>query len=81
LASFKTTLGNHISGQSIPIYVYNINDKHINETYVKYSSITEASKGEKIARGTLAMFRDTNVPFRNKLYFTKPIKNFELTFN
>nr|QID02711.1 hypothetical protein [Orbilia oligospora]QID02775.1 GIY-YIG endonuclease [Orbilia oligospora] len=27
------------------------------------------------------MFRDTNVIFRNKLYFTKPIKNFELTFN
>jgi hypothetical protein len=27
------------------------------------------------------MFRDTNVPFRSKLYFSKPIKDFELTFN
>ena len=27
------------------------------------------------------MFRDTNVPFRGKLYFTQPIIDFELTFN
>lgn len=77
LASLKTIKNNYISGQSVSIYVYNINDK----IYVKYSSITKASINEKIARGTLAIFRDTNVPFRNKLYYTIPIKDFELTFN
>lgn len=81
LATLKSTLDSCISGQSIPVYAYEINDKYINKTCVKYNSITEASSNEKIARGTLAMFRDTNVPFRDKLYFTKPIKDFELTFN
>lgn len=81
LAALKSSPDSYVSGQSIPVYVYEVYDTHINKTCVKYNSITEASSGEKIARGTLGVFRDTNVPFRNKLYYSKPIINFELTFN
>lgn len=80
LASLKSTQ-DHVSGQAIPTYVYGINNKGISKTFVKYNSITEASSNEKVARGTLGIFRDTNVPFRDKLYFSKPIIDFELTFN
>lgn len=71
----------HVSGQAIPTYVYGINNKGISKTFVKYNSLTEASSNEKVARGTVGTFRDTNVPFRDKLYFSKPIIDFELTFN
>ena len=62
--------------------VYEINSKGIKKTFLKYNSITEVSFNEKRARGTLGIYIDTNVPFRNKLYYSKPIKNsFESTFN
>ena len=61
--------------------MYKVYETYIDKIYVKYRSITEASSSEKIARGTLGLFRDTNVPFRNKLYYSKPIIYFELTFN
>ena len=80
LAILRNTEGN-ISGQAIPAYVYEINDKGISKTFVKYNSITEASYKEKRARGILGIYLDTNVPFRNKLYISKPITDFELTFN
>jgi len=81
LAALKSTPDSYISGQPIPVYMYEVYETYIDKICVKYSSITEASRSEKIARGTLGMFRDTNVPFRNKLYYSKPIINFELTFN
>ena len=81
LAALKSTPDSYVSGQPIPVYMYEVYETYIDEICVKYSSITEASSSEKIARGTLGMFRDTNVPFRNKLYYSKPIIDFELTFN
>uniref|UniRef100_UPI002000D988 hypothetical protein n=1 Tax=Exserohilum turcicum TaxID=93612 RepID=UPI002000D988 len=81
LAALKSTPHSYVSGQPIPVYMYEVYETYIDEVCVKYSSITEASSSEKIARGTLGMFRDTNVPFRNKLYYSKPIIDFELTFN
>ena len=45
------------------------------EKFNKYNSIALASKIEKIAYNTL-LFRDTNVPFRCKLYYTKCIIDF-----
>jgi group I intron endonuclease len=80
LTTLKLTQDN-IKGQAVPIYAYEINDKGISKIFVKYKSITEASEKEKVARGTLGIFWDTNVPFRNKLYLSKPIKDFESTFN
>ena len=32
------------------------------------------------ARGTLGLYLDTNVPFKDKLYFSQPILDFEATF-
>lgn len=81
LTTLRSSQNSYISGQSIPIYAYEIKDNNINKSYIKYDSITEASRDQIVARGTLGMFRDTNVPFRGKLYFSEPIKNFELTFN
>lgn len=70
-----------VTGQPLPTFVYEINSKGIKKTFLKYNSITEASFNEKRARGTLGIYIDTNVPFRNKLYYSKPIKDFESTFH
>jgi len=70
------------SNQPIPIFTYTLcKDKGINPTYIKYNSISEASTKEKIAYGTVLLFRDTNVPFRGKLYFTKSIIDFNSTLD
>lgn len=69
------------SNQPIPIYVYCFNEKGINPAFIKYNSIGEASQKEKIAYGTLLLFRDTNVPFRGKLYFTMHIIDFNSTLD
>jgi NADH dehydrogenase/GIY-YIG catalytic domain len=70
------------SNQPIPIFTYTLcKDKGINPTYIKYNNISEASTKEKIAYGTVLLFRDTNVPFRGKLYFTKSIIDFNSTLD
>lgn len=69
------TTGN-ISGQPISTYVYEINDKGISKTFVQYNSILDASSMEKRGRGTLALYLDTNVAFKNILYYSKPIVDF-----
>ena len=79
LAELRKTQGN-LLGQSIPTYVYDVNENGISKTFVKYNSITEASSIEKRARGTLGLYLDTNVPFKNKLYLSQPILDFEATF-
>jgi hypothetical protein len=81
LTTVRSSHNTYVSGESVPIYAHEIKDKCINKTYVKYDSITEASRDQGLARGTLGVFRDTNVPFRGKLYFTQPIKDFKLSFN
>lgn len=63
------------------VYVYEIKNDHINIKYDKHSSITETSSIQKIARGTISLYIDTNIQFRGKLYYTKPIFNFKKVFN
>ena len=65
MVTLRSSENTYVSGQSKPIYAYEIKDKCINKPYVLCDSITEASRGQGVARGgvTLAMFRDTNVPF------------------
>ena len=71
-----------ISNKPITIFVYSFNeDKGINSIYDKYNSMAEASKIEKIDYNTLLLFRDTNVPFRGKLYYTKAIIDFNSTLD
>ena len=82
LVSLKSTTLTQKSNQPIPIFTYSLcKDKRIIPTYIKYSSIGEASTKEKIAYGTVLLFRDTNVPFRDKLYYTKTIIDFNLTLD
>ena len=71
-----------VSNKPITIFVYSFDeDKGINSIYDKYDSMVEASKIEKIAYNTLLLFRDTNVPFRGKLYYTKTIIDFNSTLD
>lgn len=83
MATLKSTSDPYISVQSKLVYVYEIEDKDINKNYAKYTSISKANailEGSP-ARGTLAKFIDTNVSFRDKLYYTRPIEDFESRFN
>lgn len=64
------------SNQPIPVFVYCLDDTSINKNFVKYNSMAEVIKKEEISYNTLLLFRDTNVPFRNKLYLTRPIIDF-----
>lgn len=70
----------YVSGKSKEVYVYEIMSNHINQKYAKYKSIIEASQIQKIARGTISIYMDTNIPFRGKLYNSKPIIDLKETF-
>lgn len=70
------------SNKPITMFVYSFNeDQSINSIFDKYNSIAEASKIEKIAYNTVLLFRDTNVPFRGRLYYTKAIIDFNSTLD
>ncbi len=49
--------------KSVPIYVYDIYDKGINKTYVKFNSMRDASRILDINKGSMYQYRNTNVPF------------------
>jgi hypothetical protein len=69
------------NGKSKEIYVYTILKDHIDINYYKYKSITETSKGQKIARGTISLYMDTNIPFKGKLYYSNSIFNLKEIFD
>jgi hypothetical protein len=69
------------SNQPLSVFVYSLDDNGLNPNYVKYNSMADVVRNEGISYNTLLLFRDTNVPFRNKLYLTKPIIDLESTFN
>ena len=77
----RTSQAKITKGKAIPVYVYIIYEKYIDENYIKYDSITKASCNEKLATNTLSMFIDTNVEFRNKLYYSNVITNLDLVFS
>lgn len=70
----------YVSGKSKEVYVYEIMCNQINQKYAKHKSIIEASQLQKIARGTISIYIDTNIPFRGKLYNSKPIIDLKETF-
>ena len=67
-----------IPKQPIPLYVYDIDDKGINKTFVLFRSMTDASRSLDINIASLNMYRNTNVPFRGKLIYTEPLIDFYL---
>ena len=62
------------------MYLSEIMSNHINQKYAKYKSIREASQLQKIARGTISIYIDTNITFRGKLYNSKPILDLKEIF-
>lgn len=66
----SVTLPLERNNQPVSVFVYCIDENCINPKYVKYNSMAEVIKKEEISYNTLLLFRDTNVPFRNKLYLT-----------
>ena len=53
---------------------------NLNQKDAKYKSIIEASQLQKRARHTISIYIDTNIPFRGKLYNSKPIIDLKETF-
>ena len=80
LKSMNFNLNNvdvQLSNKPIAVFVYSFNeDNGISPTFNKYNSMAETCKIEKIAYNTLLLFRDTNMPSKGKLYYTKPIIDF-----
>lgn len=71
----------HENGKAKQVYVYNILNDQIDSNYNKYKSIVETSNVLKIARATISLYIDTNIPFRGKLYYSEPILNLIETFD
>jgi hypothetical protein len=63
----------HENGKAKEVYVYNVLKDQINSNYNKYKSIVETSQMQNIARATISLYMDTNIPFRGKLYYSEPI--------
>ena len=70
----------YVSGKSKEVYIYEIMSNHINQKYAIYISIIKVSQIQKIARGIISIYINTNIPFRGKLYNSKPILDLKETF-
>jgi hypothetical protein len=81
LLNLKNNSVIYVSGKSKEVYVYNILKDHLDSNYYKYKSIIETSQGQKIARGTISLYMDTNIPCKNKLYYSNPILNLKEIFD
>lgn len=60
------------------IYVYNYTNGLINPNFSKYNSFNALSKEFNIARDTIKRYLNTNVPYKNNLFFTNIITDFTL---
>ena len=63
------------------IYVYTYNNDQINNNYTKYDSINTLSKEIYVARDTIKRYLNTNVPYKNYLFYTKVLHDFDLINN
>lgn len=74
---------------SIEVLVYNYNGINIDKNYRNFISISEACKHTGIARQTISVYLDTNVPINPRggrlrsglLFFSKPIEDLKLALN
>lgn len=81
LLNLKNNRVIHENGKSKEVYVYNILRDHIHSNYYKYKSIIETNKGQNIARATISLYMDTNIPFKGKLYYSSLILNLKEKFD
>lgn len=67
---------------NVPLYVYDIGDSEegIKNSAVYFNSIQEASLALDINATSISQYRDTSVPYRGKLIYTKPIVDFDKEF-
>ena len=68
------------STKNIPLYVYNIDDKGISKEFVLFNSMKETSTTLGINMASINQYRNTSVPYRGRLFYTDPIKNFNQAF-
>lgn len=66
---------------SIKILAYNYNGTNIDKNYRNFISISEACKHTGIARKTVSVYLDTNVPIKGLLFFSRPIEDLKLALN
>lgn len=64
----------------LTLWVYKLLNTHIDPTYVKYSSLNKASQKTGIARQTLTLYLNTNVPTNGFLIFSKPLGDLDSSF-
>jgi len=64
----------------VPLYIYDIDDNGINQYAIYFSSIKEASLALGINPTSLSQYKDTSVPYRNKLVYSNPIEDFDKVF-
>ena len=68
------------STKNIPLYVYNIDDKGISKEFVMFNSMRETSATLGINMASINQYRNTSVPYRGRLFYTDPIKDFNQAF-
>jgi len=66
--------------KGVGIYIYKLSPSHIDPVFDKYSSLNKASEMTKIARSTLALYLDSNVPSEGLLFYSEPLVDFESSF-
>lgn len=66
--------------RKIPVYLYDINEKGINQSPTYFNSIRAASLALEINPTSLSQYRDTSIPYRGKLVYTNPIEDLDEVF-
>jgi hypothetical protein len=73
------------SGISVYLYTIvapaNAEVKEISKNFRKYDSINTLSEEMKVSRFTIKRYLNTNVPYKNQLFLTEPIIDFNLTYD
>jgi len=62
----------------ITIYLYEYIDGHVNLNFKTFASINALSENIGVARETIKVYLNTNVPFKNYIFFTNKIDDCEL---
>jgi hypothetical protein len=65
----------------ISVFVYSYNNDKISNNYIKYNSINTLSKEINVARETIKLYLNANVPYKNHLFYNEAIYDFDLTNN
>ena len=62
----------------IPVYLYTYIEGSLKDNYIKFESINKLSQYLNISRETISIYLNTYVPFKNNIFLTDFIEDFEL---